>query len=236
LPIWVFVIEHPEGIIVIDTGDVEEAAHDAFYRRESLTNKFNLNSMANQRMIFRHDELDMQLAKLNIKISDVSKVVLTHLHGDHVDGVKFFKANEFIVNELESKHPYGYLPTTIPSWFKPTLVTHQLNRIDYFDGAYPITKAEDVLLVSTPGHTKHHSSVLFKTDQEHILFAGDLTYQGYQLSSYELSAAHQDYHLSFASMKKTLAYAGKYPLVYLPSHDYHTGDRLKNKTRLPIDL
>ena len=27
MPIWVWVIEHPEGIIVVDTGDIEESGH-----------------------------------------------------------------------------------------------------------------------------------------------------------------------------------------------------------------
>jgi N-acyl homoserine lactone hydrolase len=232
LPIWVFVIEHPEGIMVIDTGDVAEADHDEFYKKEGLTNKMNLYAMANQRMISRDDELDIQLAALNIKVTDVSQVVLTHLHGDHIDGVKFFTSNEIIVNELESKSPYGYLPTTVPGWFKPTLVNYSKNRVDYFDQAYPITKAEDVLLVSTPGHTKQHSSVLLKTDHEHILFAGDLTYQNYQLEKFEMSAAHQDYGLSLKSMKNALAYSRKYPFVYLPSHDFDSGKRLLNKTTM----
>ena len=30
MPIWVWVIEHPEGVIVIDTGDIEESCHKEF--------------------------------------------------------------------------------------------------------------------------------------------------------------------------------------------------------------
>ncbi len=40
MPIWVWVIEHPEGIIVIDTGDIEEAAHKEFHKHESIGAKF----------------------------------------------------------------------------------------------------------------------------------------------------------------------------------------------------
>jgi N-acyl homoserine lactone hydrolase len=36
MPIWAWVIEHPEGIIVIDTGDIEEADHKDFYKQESI--------------------------------------------------------------------------------------------------------------------------------------------------------------------------------------------------------
>ena len=36
MPIWVWVIEHPEGIIVIDTGDIEESSHPDFYKNEPM--------------------------------------------------------------------------------------------------------------------------------------------------------------------------------------------------------
>lgn len=120
MPIWVWVIEHPEGIVVVDTGDIEASSHKAFYKNESMRAKFNLKAMSNKRNISRSDELDTQLGKLGIRPDQVSKVVLTHLHGDHTDGLKFFPGNEIIVNEAEYAKPYGNLPTTYPKWFRPT--------------------------------------------------------------------------------------------------------------------
>jgi N-acyl homoserine lactone hydrolase len=176
MPIWTWVIEHPEGVIVIDTGDIEEAAHKEFYRQENVGAKFNLMAMSNKRNISKPDELNNQLSKLNINTQDVSKVVLTHPHGDHTDGLKFFPDNEILVLESEHKQPYGNLPTTYPKGFKPGLVNFSKDRIEGFEDGYAITGAEDLWLVPTPGHTHHHCSVLFKTDKEHILFAGDATY------------------------------------------------------------
>ena len=70
-------------------------------------------------MIHKQDELDMQLLRLGIRPEQVSKVVLTHLHGDHTDGLKFFPANEIIVNEAEYRKPYGNLSTTYPDMVQP---------------------------------------------------------------------------------------------------------------------
>ena len=181
MPIWAWVIEHPEGIIVVDTGDISESGHRDFYKNETFGTRFSLKAMANRRNITKQDELDTQLMRLGIRPEQVSKVVLTHLHGDHTDGLKFFPGNEIIVNEAEYRKPYGNLPTTYPKWFSPTLVNFSKNRIDIFDRAYPVTKSEDILLVPTPGHTHHHSSILFKTDNGHILFAGDTSYKHQQL-------------------------------------------------------
>jgi N-acyl homoserine lactone hydrolase len=222
MPVWVWVIEHPEGIMVIDTGDIEEADHNDFYKQEGIGAKFNLLAMANKRKISKEDELNNQLAKINIKPEQVSTIILT-------DGLKFFPSNEILVNESEYKHPYGNLPTTYPKWFKPTLVNFSKNRIHCFDDAYAITKAEDVWLVPTPGHTHHHCSVLFKTDKEHILIAGDTSYTQQQLADNIFAGANIDYKKSKETYNRIKKYASEFPTVYLPSHDKDSGNRLLNK-------
>jgi N-acyl homoserine lactone hydrolase len=229
MPIWVWVIEHPEGIIVIDTGDIEESRYKDFYRNESMSTRFKLKAMSNVRKITKEDELDSQLIKLGIRTEQVSKVVLTHLHGDHTDGLKFFKGKEIIVNEAEHKKPYGNLATTYPKWFAPTLVNFSKDRVDSFDAAYPVTKSEDVLLVPTPGHTHHHSSVLLKTDDVHILFAGDVSYKHQQLLDNKFSGANVDFVQSQKTYNTILRYAKKSPLIYLPSHDENSANRLIGK-------
>jgi N-acyl homoserine lactone hydrolase len=229
MPIWVWVIEHPEGIIVIDTGDIEESTHMDFYKNETFGTRLRLKAMSNKRKISKQDELDAQLISLGIRPEKVSKVVLTHLHGDHTDGLKFFPDNEIIVNEAEYRKPYGNLPTTYPRWFSPTLVGFLKDRIDFFDIAYPVTKSEDVLLIPTPGHTYHHSSVLLKTDNEHILFAGDVSYKYQQLLDNQFGGANIDFVQSQKSYNNILMYAEKYPVIYLPSHDENSANRLCRK-------
>ena len=51
MPIWVWVIEHPEGIIVVDTGDIAESCHPDFYKNESRGTRLSLWAMSNRRMI-----------------------------------------------------------------------------------------------------------------------------------------------------------------------------------------
>jgi len=229
MPIWVWVIEHPEGIMVIDTGDIEEASYKDFYKNETIASKLILKIMSNKRKISKNDGLDEQLIRLGIRPEKVSRVVLTHLHGDHTDGLKFFPKNEIVVNEAEYRKPYGNLPTTYPNWFKPTLVNYLKDRVDVFDVAYPLTKSEDVLLIPTPGHTYHHASVLFKTDKEHILFAGDASYKHQQLLDNRFGGANIDFVQSQNTYRNILQYAEKNPVIYLPSHDENSAKRLVNR-------
>jgi N-acyl homoserine lactone hydrolase len=232
MPIWVWVIEHPEGIIVIDTGEIEESDHKEFYKEENLSSRFFLWAMEIERKITKQDELNNQLAKINIKPEQVSKIVLTHLHPDHTDGLRFFPVNEIIVNELEHKFPYENLPTTYPNWFSPTLINFSKNRVDCFKNAYALTKSEDLWLVPTPGHTHHHCSVLFQTDNEHIIFAGDASYKQHQLLSNTFAGSNIDYRESQETYDLIKQYALKYPTIYLPSHDENCGKRLLEKETL----
>mgnify|MGYP001550130741 CR=1 FL=1 len=232
MPIWVWVIEHPEGIIVIDTGDIEASRHKEFYKDETFGTRLTLSAMSNKRDISKQDELDAQLMRLGIRPEQVSKVVLTHLHGDHTDGLKFFPGNEIIVNEAEYRKPYGNLATTYPKWFNPTLVNFLKDRVDFFDMAYPLTKSEDVFLIPTPGHTYHHASVLLKTDNGHILFAGDTSYKHQQLLDNKFAGSNVDITQTQKTYSNILRYAEKYPVVYLPSHDENSGSRLVTREYL----
>jgi glyoxylase-like metal-dependent hydrolase (beta-lactamase superfamily II) len=124
------------------------------------------------------------------------------------------------------------LATTYPKWFNPTLVNFSKDRVDFFDIAYPLTKSEDVLLVPTPGHTYHHASVLLKTDNGHILFAGDTSYKHQQLLDNKFAGSNIDLDQTKKTYNNILSYAKKYPVIYLPSHDENSGNRLVNREYL----
>ncbi len=232
LPIWVWVIEHPGGLVVIDTGEIPAINN---------LDKYLANESAFMRYFFKHgakfginekDALNYQLEKINLSPGDVKLVVLTHLHLDHTDGLIFFPKQEIIVSDHEYKHPNGNMPTTYPSWFKPNNVGYKQNRIDIFNEAHPITSAEDLLYVPTPGHTPGHSSVIFKTDDFDIIFAGDTSYNQGQVRTGELAGVNASYKKSAATYKKLLAYAANHRTIYLPTHDADSASRLQNREYL----
>ena len=70
-PILAWAIEHPDGVVLVDTGE-HAAAHDAPFARFSVG---------------EDDELGPRLRAAGIDPADVRTVILTHLHGDHVDGL-----------------------------------------------------------------------------------------------------------------------------------------------------
>jgi len=232
LPIWVWVIEHPDGLIVIDTGENSATKQlDKYLSEENEIMKYFFRHSA-KFAVEETDELNYQFQKVNLKLGDVKLVVLTHLHLDHTDGLKFFTRQEVIVGSQEFKRANGNMPTTYPKWFNPNKVDYRKDRIDIFNQAYSITSSEDLLYIPTPGHTIGHSSVVFKTDDFDIIFAGDTSYNQEQVIKGELAGISSDYKKSRQTYKQLIDYATRRKTIYLPSHDPNAGLRLQNKVTL----
>lgn len=228
LPIWVWVIEHPDGLIMVDTGEIASVTDPKHLAGESAYSRFISNSIS-KFQVDEKEELDRKLAEVNLKTEDVKLIVFTHLHLDHTDGIKFFPKAEFIVNEYECKHPYSNLPSTYPSWFKPNPINYTANRIETFGEAYSISSSGDLLYVPTPGHTNGHSSIILKTDDCDIIFAGDTSYDQEQLQRGELAGANIDFGKTKQTYSNLLSYAKNRNTIYLPSHDGNAGNRLRDR-------
>jgi len=230
MPIWVWLIELPEGIFIIDTGENSRVNENNYFRSSGLfANWFNTSQFKFE--VKPDDELDQQLKKIGIKINDIKSVILTHLHLDHIDGLKFFPETPVIVNRFEWEKPYGDLPKLYPSWFQPTLVDLDSDFL-VFKKTKSLSEGGDLIMVETPGHTHGHSSVLLRTDQGYILFAGDVVYHQSQLIENKFSGANIDFKKARETYITIKEFVKTNPLVFLPSHDKDAGNRLKKMETL----
>ncbi len=94
------------------------------------------------------------------------------------------------------------------------------------DYGYPVTRANDIWMVATPGHTLGHTSVLVESHEVSYLLAGDATYDEEQLVKEIPAGAAQDFKRGMETFKRIKRYAAGQPTVYLPSHDGEAVDRL----------
>jgi glyoxylase-like metal-dependent hydrolase (beta-lactamase superfamily II) len=227
LPIFTWVIAHPEGVFVVDTGENSRAASPRYYDNAPPPIRwFNKTQVHFQ--VAPDEEIGPQLMSLGTDPRSVKGVILTHLHIDHTDGLEHFAGVEVLVNEQEKRHPYFDFPYSYPTWFDPTQFNFRKGCVDVFDLAFPLTKAEDLVVVPTPGHTPNHVSVLLRTPKVDFLFGGDASFTQDQLLTGKVASVNADYKKTRRTYATIRDYAKKRPTVYLPSHDPLSRRRLEN--------
>ena len=102
LPIYAFAIEHPEGVIVVDTGETARTSQPGYFPRWQPFFRF-----AVREQVRPEQEIGPQLEELGILPSDVRRVVMTHLHTDHAGGLHHFTDNEILVSSAELDYAAG---------------------------------------------------------------------------------------------------------------------------------
>lgn len=101
---------------------------------------------------------------------------------DHGAGLPHVASRPTLVNESEfhtarsmAGRLQGYLPQQWPIGFTPENLSWCAEPLGPFPMTLPLTRARDVLVVPTPGHTPHHISVVVLGDVS-LFLAGDASY------------------------------------------------------------
>ncbi len=229
LPTYAWVIDHPEGVIVVDTG---QGAH-------LLETGKSLHPYIRWEVAFRIDrdeEIGPQLRALGIGPRDVKRVVLTHLHIDHDGGLAHFPQTEILVarGELQAASGWlgrvrGYLANRWPSWFDPAPLDLTGGRFGPFAASTRLTNAGDVIAVATPGHTADHLSVLVRDEGITYFLAGDTSYDEQLMLSGGIDGVSADDDVASATLGAIRQLSRDRQTVYLPTHDPGSSARLADR-------
>ena len=232
LPIFAFAIEHPEGVIVVDTGETARAGEPGYLPRWSPFFR-----VAVREQVEPEQEIGPQLERLGIRRSDVRWVVMTHLHTDHAGGLHHFPGNEILVSRTEMEYAKGlrgrlrgYVNKPWPAWFDPTLVDLAPVGFGPFPSSLPLTEAGDVTLVPVPGHSPGQLAVVVKEEDDRSVFlAGDSSYTEDAMLRGAVDGVGADEGAERLTHERIRSYAAATPTVYLPAHDPETGVRLAER-------
>lgn len=175
LNVFCYLIEHPKGKILVDTG----WHTDVRYNQYELLGKFHYQ--INQAFLPKGEAVDEQLAALGVKPSDLDYVLLTHLHSDHVLGVKLVKdAKKILCSDIELETALGEFRSRYEPemWEGVGLQTFPLEQTGYGPHglSYDLFGDGSVKLVCTAGHTMGSCAVEINNNGKFVIITGDCAY------------------------------------------------------------
>lgn len=191
LPVSAYLIEHPKGRILVDTGWHREMSPDGVYDRKAQIKSLGSLQlyMVNQGRIAKGKAIDEQLAKMGIMPADIDYVLLSHLDCDHANGLRQVKqAKHILVSRDEMEGSRKGLTERIRfnrRWWKGV----NMDLFDWNGTEGPVGKSFDlfgdgsIVLVNIPGHSAGLFAVKVKnTDGKFVLLFSD---GGYARKSWE---------------------------------------------------
>jgi len=164
-PVHAWLIRHPDGAILVDAGvGLGNETIDEWYQPHTTP-------------------LLDALGGAGVVPSDIDVVVISHLHFDHCGQQGVLPAPVYVqATEFEVAQTPGY---TVPDW-----AAIPEDRLRLVHGDQEI--AEGVSLLSTPGHSPGHQSVLVEATGERVVIAAQCAFRAAELRTGEPVASNCD--------------------------------------------
>ncbi|MFY7670421.1 MBL fold metallo-hydrolase [Tenacibaculum sp. MEBiC06402] len=233
LPVYTFLIEHPEGVFLIDTGITSDVKKKAHFKNIDVVSRYYFTNQ----MLFDvrvEEEIHNQLHTIGLKTEVIDKVILTHLHVDHTSGLKYFPSNEILVNQKE----WDTMDSSFPKLFPKNQIFSKVKMADSFENfnnAHFVTDAKDLIMIETPGHTRGHCSIILKINEnQFIVFGGDVAYNEYRLFNKQFSSTIKSQKENRNSCDAIIEFARNNNTIFLSSHDSENAKRLVENIQLKV--
>ena len=178
IPIGFFVIKHPKGNVLFDTGNNDKLITDIGYWGRLAT-------------IFEpkmkpEDAIDVQLAKIGLKPDDIKYVVVSHMHLDHGGNVGKFPHSTLVIQDDElgfamfPDEPYaaGYIPGDAQV-LRAGVGSSKPNAMEMvrLEGDFDLFGDGSVVVHRSRGHTKGSQMLLVRLPKTgSVILTGDAAY------------------------------------------------------------
>lgn len=232
LPVPAFLIEHPgAGAIVVDTGLHPSVALDR------TQNFGRLGARAYEFRMQPEQAVAAQLRERGVDPAAVAYVVMTHLHTDHASGVSELPGATFVLDQREWDSAIarngllrGYRRAQFDYAFDWRTIDYDAPEVDSFASfghSVDLLGDGSVRLVSTPGHTAGHQSVLLRLPDREALLTGDAAYERRAIDRDIRPLLFQDEHRFWRSLNEIRRYVKSTPgALVVPGHDREEWPRL----------
>ena len=167
-PYFVYVVKHPRGVVLFDSGAHPELAEDPVGRMGAAAEEFVVK-------LGPEDRIERVLARIGLEPDDVDLVIQSHLHFDHAGGLYAFPETPVMVQRTELEFaedpPADQREIYIADDFAPVTEWRPI------DGDEDVFGDGRLTVLATPGHTRGHQSLLVRLDDGRAIFLlADATY------------------------------------------------------------
>lgn len=176
VPVPMYIIDHPQGLVVFDTGmNIAVVPDNGAEYWGPVAGAFTPT-------MSREQGIDRQLRRIGKSVEDVRFVIHSHLHLDHAGNIGMFPNATHIIRKAELQNAWWperfQRAAYVMDDFK---VTRELNIIEltrdldlFGDGS--------VELIDTKGHTKGHQSLIVRLPNSGtMILASDAAYMAENL-------------------------------------------------------
>jgi N-acyl homoserine lactone hydrolase len=158
----------------------------------------------------RPKTLASQLEALGVKPSDIKFVAISHTHPDHIGNVELFPQAMLLVQKTE----YDWPNADGTARFKPG---HPVTKLE---GAYDIFGDGSAIILSTPGHTPGHESLLVKLPKTGaVVLSGDAAHFQANFDNRRVPSMNFNKDETVASMQKLADVVAKEHAQLWINHD-----------------
>jgi N-acyl homoserine lactone hydrolase len=238
VPIVAFLLEHPSaGPVLVDTGfhaSIAEGPSDVRARNLGPIGRL----MARDTKMRPEQAVAAQLRALGVDPSELELVVMTHLHFDHASALCDFPRATVLVSEPEWKAArarswflHGYCPAQLDP--RPNYMTIDFDAppaapYGPFGRAVDVFGDGSLMLVSTPGHSLGHLSLIARLADREALLTGDAAYTMGTLREGERPWRTEDGKAFERSLAELKAFDREHPeALVVPGHDMAAWEQLE---------
>jgi N-acyl homoserine lactone hydrolase len=216
-----WLIKHGSEWLLWDTG-VPEAAYNDPQGWSTLP----------KLIVYHLDKtLTGQVAEIGLKPSDIARVAVSHTHGDHIGNVGLFPDSAILMQRAEYSwinSPNGPNDNVNQLMALARKLLGTPKNLQLIDGDFDVFDDGSVTLVSTPGHTPGHQSLLVHLKNSgFIILSGDVVHLEENFEKNIVPSLNTNKTESISSMEKIKQMIATYKAKLFINHDKKQTDTLK---------